>query len=105
MCIHTNTTVRTKYHMTPQVEFTPINTDKLKILVDGRPGGDLIRDLPKEQAGRWFCAAWAHEPGSPLIRAAGLHNQELSRNLDDAKATITHRTIQHGLKRSLASTS
>ena len=76
------------------IDFSVIDTDRLKILVDGRPGGDLIRDLPKEKGGRWFCASWAHEPGSPLIRAAGLHDQELSRDLENAKATITRRVLE-----------
>ena len=65
------------------------NADCVVIDVDGRHGGYLIRDLPAERGGRWYCVAWPHWPKGQHLQAASLHGLELSRQIDDAQRFVT----------------
>ena len=65
------------------------------IELDGRQAGFLIRDLPKDRGGRWFCTAWPTCPEARQLQAAGLHDTELSRDLSRAQAAIRRTMTAH----------
>ena len=68
----------------------------VEIIVNGRLGGYLIRDLAEERGGRWFCSAWPHWPEGSTLQAAGLHDAVLSRDREDAQRFVRARLVQPG---------
>ena len=61
------------------------------IELDGRQAGFLIRDLPEHRGGRWYCTASPTCRQARHLHAAGLHDRELSRDLNQAKATVLYK--------------
>ncbi|MCY4510885.1 MAG: hypothetical protein OXG35_28585 [Acidobacteria bacterium] len=76
---------------TEQRAVSSANHGTVEILVNGRLGGYLIRDLPEDRGGRWFCSAWPHWPEGLGLQAAGLHDTVLSRDLEAAQRFVTAR--------------
>ena len=61
------------------------------IELNGQPAGFLIRDLPEHRGGRWYCTASPTCRQARHLHAAGLHDRELSRDLNQAKATVLYK--------------
>ena len=68
----------------------------VKVVVNGRLGGYLSRDLPEESGGRWFCSAWPHWPEGSRLQVAGLHDAVLSLDLEDAQRSVLARLVPPG---------
>ena len=68
----------------------------VQVLVNGRLGGYLIRDLPTERGGRWCCCAWPHWPEGPRLQLAGFHGAVLSRDREDAQRFVLARLVLLG---------
>ena len=63
----------------------------IAIELNGQPAGFLIRDLPEHRGGRWYCTASPTCRQARHLHAAGLHDRELSRDLNQAKATVLYK--------------
>ena len=68
----------------------------VQVLVNGRLGGYLIRDLSSDRGGRWCCSAWPHWPEGPRLQLAGLHGSVLSRDREDAQRFVLARLVLLG---------